>query len=191
MIISHSGREYPPSWYDAAYLAQDTKPRQPAHAMRQAEMLWLPALRQCVGSVLDIGCGPGYVGELAYAMGLDYAGVDSSAVAIKIACRGSDGAYDCAHWSDIDDDIWAAADTVLLLEVLEHLQSDVMLLDRIPANKRVVYSVPNFYTPGHLRHYEHPIDAVQAYQSRIAHDQYEICTSNGKNMWWLHVGTKR
>ncbi len=95
------------------------------------------------GSVLDIGCG---VGELSKYV-KNYKGFDFSEVAVTIAKKKGANvwlgdAYDKKNYKE--------ADYYVLTEVLEHLD-DKKILGNIPTGQKVIFSVPSFNDPSHIR----------------------------------------
>lgn len=95
-------------------------------------------------SVVDAGCGRGDVAKYIK----NYKGFDFSEEAIKVAKKNK---LDVWVGSVYDKKNYIEADTYLLLEVLEHVDESV--LDNIPKDKRLIFSVPNFDDPSHLRTY--------------------------------------
>lgn len=100
------------------------------------------------GTVLDVGCGEGTLGELAPDDCLMY-GVDISETALEMA----DNQYTAVAQADIEnDDIVGIFDTkfdvVVCLEVLEHLFNPYTVLERLSnsldSGTTVIASVPNF-----------------------------------------------
>lgn len=91
--------------------------------------------------VLDIGCGRGDIKKYIK----NYKGFDFSEEAIKIAGK------NCWVGSVYDKKNYIDADVYLLLEVLEHV--DEKILDLIPKGKEIIFTVPNFKDPSHLRTY--------------------------------------
>lgn len=94
------------------------------------------------GKVLDIGCG---TAPLIWYIE-DYSGFDFSEEAIKQAS--------CSNvWvGDAFTENLEGYDTYVLLEVLEHVD-DLKLWERIPEGN-VIFSVPSFSDPAHLRTYD-------------------------------------
>ena len=100
------------------------------------------------GKALDMGCGLAILNNYVD----DYHGFDFSDFAVKEA--------DIPNvWKgDIYKEPLEGYDTYILLEVLEHVK-DKEVLERIPAGKRIIFSVPSFPDPSHLRTYrEHQVD---------------------------------
>ena len=109
---------------------------------------------QTVTSVVDVGCGPGYmlrlVAELnpeAKLMGLDF-----SAEVLKLASEICPSATFQKH--DIYDELEETSDLAVCSEVLEHLDYPRKALDQLTCStSSVVLTVPNGRTdtyPGHI-----------------------------------------
>ena len=56
-------------------------------------------------------------------------------------------------------------DTVVCTEVLEHVDFDLDILDRIPAGTRCICSVPSFPYISHVRHFETAEAVTERYES--------------------------
>lgn len=96
------------------------------------------------GTVLDLGCGTAEMQKYVK----DYHGIDFSKEAVKIANNSS------VKVGNILEEPLGDYDTYLLLEVLEHINEDKGLLERIPSGKQVILSVPSFADPSHVRIYD-------------------------------------
>ena len=90
-------------------------------------------------TMLDIGCGQGNLS--AYIQ--KYDGFDMIKNPYCVA--------------DIYTHDYGDYDVYVLLEVLEHLIRDIEVLQKIPVGKHVVFSVPSFYCPSHIRVYNENI----------------------------------
>ena len=55
------------------------------------------------------------------------------------------------------------ANTYVTLEVLEHIEDDLGLLERIPKNSFTIISVPSFDSASHLRHFPTEGSALERY----------------------------
>jgi 2-polyprenyl-3-methyl-5-hydroxy-6-metoxy-1,4-benzoquinol methylase len=112
--------------------------------------------------ILEIGCGTGHMANILIAEGYDYQfGFDFSEVGI-IMCRVRTGKNEkFANQNVYDFDFNTVDfDTVISLEVFEHLDNDLDVLSRIPVGKRVIFSVPNFDDVAHVRYFK-TIDDVK------------------------------
>ena len=104
--------------------------------------------------ILDVGCGPGQLAQYLFDDGfISYAGFDFSSEAIDKAKKLSTtfnffvgNAFDKSSYNgDYDVD--------LCLEVFEHLEEDKQVINNILEGKRVIFSVPNFWDPSHVRRF--------------------------------------
>ena len=109
-------------------------------------------------AVLEVGCGTGVLAKMLIDRGFEYRGFDFSEKAIDAALKQSrkirdqvlvylGDAYDPAMYG-----MGPAYQVVIATEVFEHLR-DWSVLRNIRAGKRVIFSVPNFLDPAHLRVY--------------------------------------
>lgn len=151
--------------YDAAY-----PPGIERHYWNRARAELVAMTVQALGMtgvVLDVGCGPGHVVAHLRALGVTCHGCDTgwaSAVA---------GAEDACHYSatpaNLPEPLREAVGTVLLLDVLEHLDDPVDLLAALPQTlphlRHLVVTVPaapelwSSYDEyfGHRRRYTAPV----------------------------------
>ena len=119
-------------------------------------------------AVLDIGCGPGQFAEYLHALGVTrYVGFDFSPTAIDAARQRVpdyrfevDDAYTTSLFKD------ATYDLVVCTEVLEHTRRDLAVLERIRPGTRVLATVPNFWSRGHVRWF-HSVAEVRARYSPV------------------------
>lgn len=97
------------------------------------------------GSVLDLGCGDGLFLSLLQEHGIVGEGVDASSEAARI-CEGKGFTTRVQDLSNALPYPDGSFDTVVLLDVLEHVYDPVSLLKEAAriARTRVVVSVPNF-----------------------------------------------
>ncbi len=96
-------------------------------------------------TVLDIGCG---VGELSKYI-KNYKGFDFSPVAVaKTKEKGAEAWVGSAY----DKENFKEADYYVSTEVFEHLD-DLKLLENVPSGQRLIFSIPSFSDPSHIRTY--------------------------------------
>jgi len=97
------------------------------------------------GTVLDLGCGDGLLLERLRERGIVGTGLDVSDEAVRI-CREKGFTADVQALSDPLPYADASFDTVVLLDVLEHVYDPTSLLREASrvARERVIVSVPNF-----------------------------------------------
>lgn len=103
--------------------------------------------------VADFGCGTGQFAQLVISSGFNYAyGVDFSEKAIEMTKDRN--RLDCFYLANLYDESSFRIkeyNTAILLEVLEHVEHDFKILSYLPEGVRVIFSVPNFDDPAHLR----------------------------------------
>ena len=117
--------------------------------------------------VLECGCGTGALAEQIIRAGYCYAGFDFSQEALNACHRtvqqrvGLVNAYDKATWDTL------MADTVIAIEVFEHLD-DLRVLAMIPKGTRVIFSVPDFDSYSHLRTYPDLVSIEEYYKDILS-----------------------
>ena len=102
-------------------------------------------------TLVELGCGTGRVAPLLIARAPSYIGLDFAPRLIEEArryCPG--GAFLVA---DLRSDPLPPAQTYVANEVLEHLDDDIGLFDRLPRGSTVVFSVPSCDSASHVRHF--------------------------------------
>lgn len=100
-------------------------------------------------SVLDIGCGTGSL--VNYIKG-PYHGFDFSPKAVELTRNRKRIAVWLGDVHDESNYHRFEVDTYIALEVLEHVD-DLKVLQNIPYARNVIFSVPSFGDPAHLRTY--------------------------------------
>ncbi len=147
--------------------------------------------------VIDLGCGPGQFAEIMNSVNdkIEYIGYDFSDVAISRAklknipnCSFS--VKDLYNYSLEDDFIKSQA--YVCLEVLEHLEGDLSLLEKIPKGKEIFFSVPNYDSSGHVRVFKNRKEVLDRYchMLEMAH-QKTISWNNSKNKIFIFSAIKK
>lgn len=101
--------------------------------------------------ILEIGCGTGQFAEyLKDERFTDYKGFDFSSKAIVLAKQRV--SMEFFQGNALDTNIYQSAfNTVICLEVLEHITDDRKVLKSLPPSTHIIFSVPNFDAPSHVR----------------------------------------
>lgn len=112
----------------------------------------------CHGRVLDLGCGPGLGTAEIAAAGYEVIGLDISERKIKLAREYHPGLdFRVANIRELPDDL-GQFDTVVLAEVIEHVESAMgeefldMAWQHVGPHGRLVVSVPNLTHVPHKNH---------------------------------------
>lgn len=180
---------YNAEWYDAAMVEEGALAMLPLE-----ESPWLPmyealaAMIEPHEEVVDLGCGTGRFIELLRRRGhyAQITGVDWSAAALEeafeyVEARGI--AMPRFHREDLrewEPDADHAGNTVYVCsEVLEHLEDDLGLVQRIPPGHRLLLTVPNFSSESHLRIFPRVGDVWERYAGLLTFHS------------WRMVGTER
>lgn len=172
-----AGGDAPAEWYDEAYSAEESYK---IHWSESQYLLVWQAIsdRLPEGSrVLEVGCGPGQMAHMLLDQGkiASYVGFDFSAKAIDLA-RGllPEQRFEVAdaHTADLFETV--DYDTVLCTEVLEHITEDISVIERIPAGKRVLATVPDFDYTTHVRFFKDVAEVRARYGPHFA--ELEITT---------------
>lgn len=172
-----------PDYYDAVYGKMVRKKGDSLAWIRERYGL---VARYIKGTVLDLGCGLGFIADQI--KGAEYLGVDFSEFAIEHCRKRTRNPH--AQFEVADLRTWEPPkqfDTVLLLEVLEHVE-DPGALAKLAlkwATKRVIATAPRDM-PG--RAHVWPTWA-QADLERILGTLNQCFLFGGEedNMWWLAI----
>lgn len=149
--------EKPAGWYDEKYLNSTyTKPVDQCtyFDLYKSALSMIPRNKRI--SILDLGCGTGRFAKLVSDAGYKrFTGVDFSKVAIEVAKK-----Y-VPEYKFIVSDLFEErvvrlieeSEVFVLLEVLEHIEKDIELLEHISPGKLVIFSVPTYFSKSHVRRF--------------------------------------
>ena len=138
--------------------------------------MWRKAINLCcqgrhdLPRILEIGCGPGQFAQMLFKRGVtSYVGLDFSETAVSIArqMNPDHAGQFCTEDVLVSDALVGDYDVAVALEVLEHVPRDIELLSRIPADKHVVMSVPNFDAKFHVRVFQNEASVHARYGKLI------------------------
>lgn len=147
--------------------------------------LWMSAMNRfkVTDRILDIGCGPGQFAEMLYRNGIrNYTGIDFSSVAIKQArerikeFRFIEGDARTESFAD-------EYDLFIALEVFEHTD-DFAVIKNIGGGKDILFAVPSFDYPSHVRYFKDLNEVFRRYDSVI-----QFCHAQKIDKWYLCRGT--
>lgn len=120
--------------------------------------------------ILDVGCGSGAFAHcLMERLSRQYRGFDFSEVGVRTA-RARTGRDDCFFVGDARraESYSQPYDTIVCLEVLEHIERDLDVIANWNPGCECICSVPNFDYPTHVRWFRHEADLVSRYGHLIS-----------------------
>lgn len=159
--------EKPATFYDEMY-ASSEEYRKPFWQSRYY-FLWtviVDRLRQAhAKQLLEIGCGSGQFAELLYRdFPIGYTGLDLSQEGIAQAQSKGLGEFQFEAGDALQSPLLNGNyDSVVCMEVLEHIERDRELLQRIQPGVRCLCTVPNFPYRSHVRHFENEQQVHERY----------------------------
>ena len=158
-VVTTGNREADAPSYDVVYGQYG-----PEHFQRKYQKVYdgVLSLLEPDDSVLEIGCGVGVLGNQILGAGIKYRGFDFSDVAVKKACDGAFLPFYEADAYDPETYFPRDFDTVVAIEVLEHLD-DLRVLKLLPEGVTIIFSVPDFTYNTHVRFFESEFDVRERY----------------------------
>lgn len=176
-------------YYDAVYLQGGNNNMYNDHYQQSVYYpIWEKALTLIQEitnpNLIEIGCGVGQFANLLFDHNLlHYNGIDYSKEAIKLAKANNNRfidkfTVDDAYQSQIFCEQY---NTVILFEVLEHLDDDLFILNKIAEGSTVLFSVPNFDSESHVRFFESEAEILTRYSNILSIDdiyQFQISKNN-------------
>lgn len=129
-----------------------------------------------VKSILDIGSGMGQFGQLTQQLDIQYKGIDFSEYAINHSINHKVGGeeYECVnaltyHYNDV-------VDCYISHEFLEHVEKDIEILQKLTTGKLIIFSIPSFDDPGHVRVYPNEEYIINRYSDTVSDIQIKRIT---------------
>ena len=116
-------------------------------------------------AIFELGCGTGQFAEQLLKEEYNYViGIDFSKVGVKMSIERCGEYFIVQDAYNLEPKDYVYFQTVLSLEVMEHLENDLLVLSKIPKGKRVIFSVPNFDDAAHVRHFRNKDEVEQRYK---------------------------
>lgn len=163
------GRELPSSYYDGLFrenLAYHVHYKDSHYYVAWTQVLrFLTKIKPT--NILEIGCGTGQFAEYLRDEGFtDYEGFDFSKEAIDIAKSRVEMNFYVGNAlnSELYEKDFGA---IVCLEVLEHIEKDLQILSNIREGTHIVFSVPNFDAPSHVRWFISPRQIKKRYFTHV------------------------
>jgi SAM-dependent methyltransferase len=177
-------------WYDEAMTGAGARSLVPLE-----DSPYLPMYQAAAGliphgaKVCELGCGTGRFARLILPNVESYVGIDFAPAVIEEALRYTEQHVECKA-AFIEGDLTRmsipdSADVYVALEVLEHIDGDLDVLDRIPSGKYVIISVPSFDAEAHVRFFPTGASAIERYGLPMIRS-FKVGTKGG--VLWLLAG---
>lgn len=131
----------------------------------QLAMSYLAPLKRDI-SILEIGCGAGQFANMLFDNGFtNYTGFDYAAEGVALAKQNNPKQASRFFVGDAfrTELMEKNYDLVICFEVLEHVQNDLALLQRIRPGTRMLLSIPNFNDPYHVRYFRNESEVRERY----------------------------
>lgn len=133
-------------------------------------------------SIFEIGCGTGQFARMMMdtIKGVHYSGIDFSSIAIDKAQINVPEFKETIRKMDIYNYKIPPDNLILVLEVLEHVD-DIKVLQSIPYGSAIIFTVPDFDDPAHVRYFNDITEIKQRYKDCInftfmeKHERWFIC----------------
>lgn len=145
--------------------------------------------------IIELGCGTGQYAKMLIDYKFKYLlGVDFSQTAIEKAKKVTGKNFFICE-SLFEKELWGLIqtldyNTVVILEVLEHIKNDVQIIENIPPGKKIIFSVPNFDCHGHVRHFENKEKVKERYENLIRFSNIKILDFRNGNKIFYTKGRK-
>lgn len=145
------GQLQPSEYYDKVYAES------PEYNKHWSESKYLPLWEEVIKLIphknefiIDLGCGVGQFGQMLHDKGYrSYIGYDYSQIAIK---KADEKGLQCYQMDLLENKVVYHWNLAIALEIFEHT-NDFKILDNMPKGITIIFSVPDFDDPAHIRHF--------------------------------------
>lgn len=162
------------NYYDTIYTGRNYHLVDPRKSIYAKMWLWAISFIPENSLVVDLGCGFGQFGRLLKGLkNVKYEGYDYSAYAVANAVTPGIELSNIFYLRPV-------ADVVTMFEVLEHVE-DLRLLETLNKGQRVIFSVPSFDSPAHVRHFKNKEEVYDRYENHVKFEA--IATFNHPKFW--------
>ena len=159
------GKQQPASYYDKVFATSEH------YSINRSgyDCIYTPMFNHVVSllapidRIVELGCGTGQLAEMIIDKGYRYLqGVDFSSEAVRVAQE----RCPTAKFSESDLNDYAFRlnyNTVVATEVFEHIENDLEILGKIKKYAKVILSVPEYDSAGHVRFFPTKADVEARY----------------------------
>ncbi len=195
----HQLLEISSSLYDDAYRSGGAGSN---YHRSYTESFYYPSWRQAMGylesvnhstAILEIGCGAGQFANMLFDHGfLNYTGFDYAAEGVALSKKNNPEHEEKFSVADAFETELMEKEygLVICFEVLEHVQKDLALLQRIRPGTQLLLSVPNFDDPYHVRYFTSEEQVRERYGRVMRISNISVSALNEKNCLYYIWGEK-
>jgi SAM-dependent methyltransferase len=146
-----------------------------------------------INKIIDLGCGPGHFPSIFHNNdNFEYIGYDFSDVAIEHAKernKNKNNFYfiltDLKFFDFTKKNFFYTS-----FEFLEHISFDLELLEKLNSGDEIIFSVPSYDSPGHVRFFENEKQVEVRYEKILNLKKLNVFI-NGKNKIYLYYGLRK
>lgn len=163
-----------PSVYDSMYLNDDRTYDDPLDSPYYPVFESVVACARQLGSrsILEVGCGSGTLGRMLIDAGITYRGFDIAREGVRKAALRATGAAELFVADATSAQAYARDyDTIVCIEVLEHIEADLEAIRQWKPGSRVICSVPNFDYATHVRKFMSEAEVAARYAGLLEIDR--------------------
>tara|TARA_Y100000114_G_scaffold155675_1_gene180459 strand:- start:2139 stop:2726 length:588 start_codon:yes stop_codon:yes gene_type:complete len=194
------GKEQNNNYYDEIYKRGGRKKQyfQTAENIKHYYPTWKYAYEYLIDNniknVWDLGCGPGHFSSLfSETDDIIYTGYDFSEVAIKQAKdrnkNNSNITFKTQNLIEID---LPKSDTFYTsFEFFEHISFDLEIIKKINKGNQILFSVPNYDDPGHVRHFKSYSEIEERYSHLLELNLIHEISTHEINKIYLCYGIRK
>lgn len=147
-----------------------------------------------IKNIIDLGCGPGHFASLfKNEDDVLYTGYDFSVVAIEQAIERNKNnkniTFKVQNLKEIELD--KKNNFYTSFEFLEHISFDREILTKLQTKDNILFSVPNYDSKGHVRHYKSFGEIVERYKDLMEINLIHEIKTNKTNKIYLCYGIRK
>ncbi len=186
----------PKEWYDEVYM--DSKEYREDYKASIYFPVWKRIIDMIIDanshSVLEIGCGSGQLARAVFdkIRNIEYLGFDFSEqatiLAKKLCPEAKFETADIFNTNLLKDHQY---DLVLCTEVLEHIDFDLEVIQKVRKGTMLIATVPDFDSHSHVRFFENTAEVYTRYAQFFNNMQIEPISLNDEAMLFLFSGERK
>ena len=193
------GKELDKIYYNKVYTNGGHKGKyfEDAHLIKEYYPSWKEAYKYIkdnnVKFVIDLGCGPGHFSSIFNEEdNINYVGYDFSEVAIQQAIkrneRNKNNTFIIKDLSNFE--VSNECNFYTSFEFLEHISFDMIILSKLKKDDKIIFSVPNYDSEGHIRFFENESEIEKRYGKLLKLKKISV-TEIKSHKIFIYLGVKK